>query len=144
MRLRWTLQAADDLAAIKEFIERDSATYARQVIEQLYEAAAGLVAFPNVGREFRNEDRTTSAKSFVHPTASSTGVAPRSSRSLRFTTRHVCCRRSSSGALSDKRVKLAARCQRGRIAFVRPYASVERLITGGPGWAGRRSLRASR
>jgi toxin ParE1/3/4 len=50
MRLRWTLQAADDLAAIKEFIERDSATYARQVIEQLYEAAAGLVAFPDVGR----------------------------------------------------------------------------------------------
>jgi plasmid stabilization system protein ParE len=50
MRLRWTLQAADDLAAIKEFIERDSATYARQVIERIYDAAAELGAFPDVGR----------------------------------------------------------------------------------------------
>src|SRR2546425_1368983 len=50
MRLRWTLQAAEDLAAIKDFIGRDSPTYARQVVEQLYEAAGRLVAFPDIGR----------------------------------------------------------------------------------------------
>ena len=29
MRLRWTLQAAEDLAAIRDFIGRDSPTYFR-------------------------------------------------------------------------------------------------------------------
>ncbi len=46
--------------------------------------------------------------------------------------------------MPNKRVKLTARSSGGRIAFVRPYTSVERLITGAPGGAGRRSLRASR
>ena len=50
MRVRWTLQAADDLAAIKEFIGRDSETYAREVVERLYGAAGQLVAFPDSGR----------------------------------------------------------------------------------------------
>lgn len=50
MQLRWTLQAADDLAAIRAFIERDSAAYARRVVEDLYEAAAGIPAFPDAGR----------------------------------------------------------------------------------------------
>jgi toxin ParE1/3/4 len=50
MRLRWTLQAAEDLEAIKKFIERDSPTYARQVAEELYEAAAGILPFPDIGR----------------------------------------------------------------------------------------------
>ena len=44
----------------------------------------------------------------------------------------------------NKRVKLAARPLRGRIAFVRPSSSVKRSITGVPGRAGRRSLRAFR
>ncbi len=50
MRLRWTLQAADDLAAIKEFIGRDSPVYAREVVERLYGVAGQLVAFPDSGR----------------------------------------------------------------------------------------------
>jgi plasmid stabilization system protein ParE len=50
MQLRWTLQAAEDLAAIKAFIERDSPTYARRVVEELYDAAAGIPAFPDSGR----------------------------------------------------------------------------------------------
>lgn len=50
MRLRWTLQAAADLAAIRDFIGRDSPTYARQIAEDLYEAAAGVRAFPDIGR----------------------------------------------------------------------------------------------
>jgi hypothetical protein len=46
--------------------------------------------------------------------------------------------------MPNKRVKLPARPLRGRIAVVRPYSSVERLIVGAPGMLGRRSLRASR
>ena len=46
---------------------------------------------------------------------------------------------------TDGRVKLAARPLRGRIAFVRPYASsVDLLSDSAPGRAGRRSLRADR
>jgi hypothetical protein len=45
---------------------------------------------------------------------------------------------------SNKRVKLAARSLRGRIAFVRPSSSVERLIFRAPGRVGRRSLGAVR
>jgi toxin ParE1/3/4 len=50
MRLRWTLQAAEDLEAIKTFIGRDSPAYARQVAEELYEAAASILPFPDIGR----------------------------------------------------------------------------------------------
>ena len=50
MHLRWSVQAAEDLAAIKDFIGRDSPTYARQIVEQLYDAAGRLVGFPDVGR----------------------------------------------------------------------------------------------
>ncbi len=50
MRLRWTLQAADDLAAIKDFIGRDSPVYARQVVERLYAAAGQVLTFPDSGR----------------------------------------------------------------------------------------------
>jgi plasmid stabilization system protein ParE len=50
MRLRWTLQAAEDLAAIRDFIARDSPTYARQVVEDLYEAAAPQLERDSLGR----------------------------------------------------------------------------------------------
>jgi plasmid stabilization system protein ParE len=50
MHLRWTLQAAEDLEAIGKFIERDSPTYARQVVEGLFEAAGGILSFPDIGR----------------------------------------------------------------------------------------------
>ena len=50
MRLRWTVQAAEDLEAIKKFIARDSPTYAQQVVGDLYQAAIGILPFPDVGR----------------------------------------------------------------------------------------------
>jgi toxin ParE1/3/4 len=50
MRLRWTLQAVEDLVAIRAFIERDSPTYARRVIEELYDAACRIPTFPDAGR----------------------------------------------------------------------------------------------
>ncbi len=45
---------------------------------------------------------------------------------------------------SNKRVKLAARFIRGRIAVVRRHSSLRGLITEAPGTVGRRSLRAVR
>lgn len=48
--VRWTLQAADDLRAIREFIERDSPRYGRLVAERLFVAPDQLVDFPESGR----------------------------------------------------------------------------------------------
>ena len=50
MQRRWTLQAADDLAAIRDFIAQGSPVYARQIAERLYEAAVRLEQFPDSGR----------------------------------------------------------------------------------------------
>jgi addiction module RelE/StbE family toxin len=48
--VRWTDQAADDLRAIREFIERDSPRYGRLVAERLFDATQRLEAFPLSGR----------------------------------------------------------------------------------------------
>jgi toxin ParE1/3/4 len=56
MRLRWTVQAAEDLEAIKKFIARDSSTYAHQVAGELYEAAVGVLPFPDIGRVVPERD----------------------------------------------------------------------------------------
>jgi addiction module RelE/StbE family toxin len=48
--VRWTDQAADDLKAIREFIERDSPRYGRLVAERLFDATQRLELFPLSGR----------------------------------------------------------------------------------------------
>jgi toxin ParE1/3/4 len=48
--VRWTDQAADDLRAIREFIERDSPRYGRLVAERLFDATQRLELFPLSGR----------------------------------------------------------------------------------------------
>jgi plasmid stabilization system protein ParE len=50
MPVRWTEQAADDLAAIRDFIARDSAAYAHAIVERLYSAGGHLREFPDLGR----------------------------------------------------------------------------------------------
>ncbi len=50
IKVRWTEQAANDLAAIKEFIARDSPSHARGVAERLYFSVDQLRAFPESGR----------------------------------------------------------------------------------------------
>lgn len=50
IEVRWTEQAADDLAAIKAFIARDSPSHARGVVERLYFSVDQLRAFPESGR----------------------------------------------------------------------------------------------
>ncbi len=37
MEVQWTSQAVEDLASIREFIERDSPRYGRLVVERLFE-----------------------------------------------------------------------------------------------------------
>jgi toxin ParE1/3/4 len=48
--LRWTEQAADDLASIRAYIERDSPRYAQLVIERLVQRAERIAEFPMAGR----------------------------------------------------------------------------------------------
>ena len=48
--VRWTDQAADDLRAIREFIERDSPRYGRLVAERLFDATQRLEVSPLSGR----------------------------------------------------------------------------------------------
>jgi len=48
--IRWTQRAADDLAAVRDFIGRDSAVYAQLVVERLYSAVGQLRDFPDSGR----------------------------------------------------------------------------------------------
>ncbi len=50
IRVRWTPQAAEDLKAIREFIERDSPQYGRLVAERLFDATQRLETFPQSGR----------------------------------------------------------------------------------------------
>ncbi len=48
--IRWSETAANDLAAIHEFIARDSARYATQVCADLVDAVDRLALFPERGR----------------------------------------------------------------------------------------------
>jgi toxin ParE1/3/4 len=48
--LRWTEQAANDLASIHEYIARDSPRYAQLVVERLVERAEEIPSFPKAGR----------------------------------------------------------------------------------------------
>lgn len=48
--IRWTEQAVDDLAGIREFIGRDSSAYAQLVVARLYASVSQLREFPESGR----------------------------------------------------------------------------------------------
>ena len=48
--VRWTPQAADDLAAIVAYIGQDSPHYARLTVRELIAATAQLSTFPEIGR----------------------------------------------------------------------------------------------
>ena len=48
--LRWTHEAADDLAAIHQYIARDSPRYAQLVVERIIQRVEGIPAFPEAGR----------------------------------------------------------------------------------------------
>ena len=48
--IRWTLQAADDLESITEFISQDSSQYARLFALDVFAAVERLLHFPELGR----------------------------------------------------------------------------------------------
>ena len=60
MRIEWTEPALDDLAAIREYIARDSEQYAVQFVGRIIDAVEKLSSFPEMGRkvpESRRRDR---------------------------------------------------------------------------------------
>lgn len=52
--IRWTIEAADDLQAIYDFIKRDSPHYAQVVVEELLAAIDRLERFPLMGRHVQS------------------------------------------------------------------------------------------
>lgn len=48
--VRWTLQAVEDLAAIKVYIAIDSAAYANIVVSRLFNTVGQLRDYPDSGR----------------------------------------------------------------------------------------------
>lgn len=59
LRVIWTDDAADDLQAIADYIERDSPRYAAAVIGKIIALSRNLPLFPRIGRvvpEFSRED----------------------------------------------------------------------------------------
>ena len=50
MRVRWTANAAGDLADIVEYIRKDNPAAARRMAQTIYKGIAGLSSFPNSGR----------------------------------------------------------------------------------------------
>ncbi|MBZ0331304.1 type II toxin-antitoxin system RelE/ParE family toxin [Halomonas sp. ANAO-440] len=48
--IAWSPEALEDLELIAEFIERDSAFYARAVVTKLIDATRALGDFPEIGR----------------------------------------------------------------------------------------------
>lgn len=58
-RIIWTEDAAGDLQAIAEYIERDSPRYAAAVVDKIIALTRSLPKFPRIGRvvpEFARED----------------------------------------------------------------------------------------
>jgi len=49
-QLCWTDQAVEDLAAIRDYIERDSPYYAQLVVERLFERVDNIPDFPRARR----------------------------------------------------------------------------------------------
>ena len=50
VEVRWTLQAAEDLESIADFISKDSPHYARLFVIDVLEAVERLSNFPKLGR----------------------------------------------------------------------------------------------
>jgi toxin ParE1/3/4 len=56
MRVRWTTNAADDLARIVEHVRADSPTAAQHIARTIYEGIASLRSMPSRGRVGRVEN----------------------------------------------------------------------------------------
>ena len=50
VEVRWTSQAAEELGSISTFIAKDSPSYARLFVIDIFESVERLIKFPNSGR----------------------------------------------------------------------------------------------
>ena len=50
IEVAWSLAALEDLESIASYIDRDSASYARAVVERILDVASTLAEFPGRGR----------------------------------------------------------------------------------------------
>jgi len=55
-KIKWTVNAINDVEQIGKFIERDSLHYARLTVSKLYEAVDRLIKFPESGRKVPEVD----------------------------------------------------------------------------------------
>lgn len=53
MQIRWSVEAAEDLERIFEYISQDNPAAAQRIVRDIYERAAGLATFPNLGKAGR-------------------------------------------------------------------------------------------
>lgn len=65
-RVIWSLEAAEDLEAIAEYIERDSSRYATVVVEKITMLARSLPTHPRMGRKVPEFDRDDLRERFVY------------------------------------------------------------------------------
>jgi len=65
-RVSWSPAALDDVAAIAEYIERDSPAHAQAVIQKMLAAATGLRSFPQAGRTVPEFDDDEFREIFVY------------------------------------------------------------------------------
>lgn len=86
MRLFWSLEALEDLAALREFIERDDPAAARRTALRIVEAVETLIpANPKVGRPGRLQEHGSSS-SPARPLSSPIGFMRERSRYCGFST----------------------------------------------------------
>jgi plasmid stabilization system protein ParE len=71
MEIRWSVPAAEDLARICAWIERDNPEAARRIAKIIYEGCGQLKDFPNMGRASR---RMNGRRELVFPPLPYIGV----------------------------------------------------------------------
>jgi len=49
VRIEWTERSLEDLNEIRDYIARDSKSYANLFVKKLYDAVQKLKEFPNIG-----------------------------------------------------------------------------------------------
>lgn len=65
MRVNWTEPALEDLDTIQAYIARDSGFYARQFIKRIFDVAAKLESFPEIGRRVQEAEERTDIRELI-------------------------------------------------------------------------------
>jgi plasmid stabilization system protein ParE len=57
MKVRWTESARNDLRSLRDYIARDSAVYARRMVDRIKASVTQLASFPELGGKVEEWDR---------------------------------------------------------------------------------------